>query len=65
MVSKILRSFQMFSVVAALIFGLLCLFLGFYGGYLLAENKNMKERLEEYAMDDVRYELERQFDEPD
>lgn len=55
----------MFSVVAALIFGLLCLFLGFYGGYLLAENKNMKERLEEYAMDDVRYELERQFDEPD
>lgn len=55
----------MFSVVAALIFGFLCLFLGFYAGYLLSENKNMKERLEEYAMDDVRYELERQFDEPD
>lgn len=59
----------MFPVIAALIilfvFSLLCLCLGFYAGYLLAENKNLKERLEEYAIDDARYELERQFDDPE
>lgn len=55
----------MLAIIAALVFGLACLFMGFYAGYLLAENRNMKERLEEYAIDDVRYELERQFDEPD
>lgn len=59
----------MFPIIAALftllVFSLLCFFLGFYGGYLLADNKNMKERLEDYAIDDARYELERQFDDPD
>lgn len=55
----------MLQVIAALIFGLICLGIGFYSGFLLADNKNLKERLAEYILEDNRYELERQFDEPD
>lgn len=55
----------MLEIIAALFFGLFCMILGFYGGYLLSENKNLKSILADYELEDTRYELERQFDEPD
>lgn len=55
----------MFEVILGLFFGLICMVLGFYGGYLLCDNKNLKEVLGQYELEDTRYNLERQFDEPD
>ena len=45
-----------------LIFGLICMTLGFYGGYLLADNKNLKSILDQYEVEDARYNLERMMD---
>lgn len=48
-----------------LMFGLICMILGFYGGYLLADNKHFKSMLDQYEVEDARYNLERSYDEPD
>lgn len=52
----------MFSVILALFFGLICMVMGFYGGYMLSENKNLKDTLEQYETEDFRYNLEQQFE---
>lgn len=45
----------------ALGFGVVCMALGFYAGYLLSENKNLKEILDQYEDEDIRMGLERMF----
>lgn len=58
--------------LAVLFFGLFCMMLGFYGGYMLSENKNLTllrlievqnltEIIAQYEDDETRYGLERLY----
>lgn len=56
----------MFLTIAfGLIFGFICMIIGFYGGYMVTEIKHLKSILDQYELEDARYNLERSFEDPD